>query len=348
MADEQSGRRRFLRLGLAGAVAGLGGCQVLGSGGGSSIPSASFTFEYDRDGGQQGGSLRVTHDGGDGIRAGRLSVRSSGGHDARWSELGSTDVAADATVTTGDAARLDATVVNWPADVGFDERTKILYEYGETTSTLDQYTPGATPVPTPTQPPTPTQTPSPSPTPAPTVVESFESGSLSRYTGSVESFEVSGNRSTEGSSSLRSRSTVLATITTSGERTPRRGDTVRTDVYFGGEDGRLGIFLFVNADREGYLFDIENVDGVVEINDFSPGKNTTLADSTVDIPSGEWLTSRAETSATRLTHVLEDSSGRELVSVGVTDDRYSADGFGIAHNSTSGSGWVYVDNVRVD
>jgi|GEM_PF-2309863 len=174
MADEQFDRRRFLQLGTTGAVVGFGGCQALGfgPGGGSSIPSASFTFEYDRDGGRQGGSLRVTHDGGDGIRAGRLSFRSSTGHEALWSELGSTDVAAGATVTAGDAARLDATVVNWPADVGFDERVKVVYVHEATTSTLDEFVPGATPTPTPTASPTPSASPtatrSPTPTPTPT------------------------------------------------------------------------------------------------------------------------------------------------------------------------------------
>jgi hypothetical protein len=165
MADEQFDRRQFLRTGAIGITAGFGGCQVPGFGGGSSVPDASFAFAYDPSGRQSGGSVTVTHDGGDGVRAARLSLRSSAGHEALWSELGSTDVAASDDVTADDDARLDATVVNWPADVGFDERIKTVYAHEETTSTLEEFVPDATPTPSPI--PTPTSTPTPTATPTP-------------------------------------------------------------------------------------------------------------------------------------------------------------------------------------
>ena len=172
MADEQFDRRRFLCVGAVGAVAGLGGCQALGFGadGDASVPSASFAFEYDRGGGKGGGSLRVRHDGGDGIRAERLSLWSSAGHQATWNRLGSTDLASSEQVTSGDTARLDATVINWPADVGFDERIKVVYDHEETTSTLDQFVPDARP----TRTPTPTATPTPTPPPGRLVGDDFE------------------------------------------------------------------------------------------------------------------------------------------------------------------------------
>jgi hypothetical protein len=69
---------------------------------GTSVPDTSFAFEYDPAGGQNGRSVTVRHDDGDGVQADRLMLRSSAGHDALWSELGSTDVAASERVTAGD------------------------------------------------------------------------------------------------------------------------------------------------------------------------------------------------------------------------------------------------------
>jgi hypothetical protein len=371
MGHWESNRRRFLRVGVTGAAVGLGGCQALGLFGGSSVPEASFTFAYDPTGGREGGSVTVTHDDGDGVHAGRLSLRSSTGHDALWSELGSTDIAADATVTAGDAARLDATVVNWPADVGFDERIKIVYVHEETASTLDEFVPDATPTPTPTSTPNPspsptptptataTSTPTPSPTPTPTAtplpsqalqsVESFESGSLSDYHGNLDSFEIARAPSREDSLALRSNATQFSWIGTETGVTevPERGDTVETDVYFTGDDGRAALLLFANTDPEGYLFDVENADGTIDVSVYSSDNTTVLGDTTVTIPSGEWLTSRVETTETELTHILEDSSGVELAAVTVSDSRYADGDIGFTQNSVTGADWVYVDDVRL-
>lgn len=129
---------------------------------------------------------------------------------------------------------------------------------------------------------------------------------------------------------------------------PQRGDTVLVDVYFTGDDGRAGLLLFGTASGDGYFFDVENVDGTIDIGAFSSRNNTELVSTQVDIPSGEWLTGRVETTETSLSYTLEDAAGTELASVSVADTRYTNEALGFAHSSVEGSEWVYIDNVWVE
>ena len=88
-------------------------------------------------------------------------------------------------------------VLNWPADVGFDERLSAVYRYEETTSILDEFVPQVTPTPT---------------DPPPKTIESFEDGSLSGYRGDLDAFETSQDRGGGGDVALRSRNTDLSVI----------------------------------------------------------------------------------------------------------------------------------------
>jgi hypothetical protein len=213
----------------------------------------------------------------------------------------------------------------------------VVYEYEETTSTLEEFVPPVTATPTPTTPPSET-------------IESFEDESLTGYSGDLDAFETSRARATDGGRALRSRSTDLSVIATVDgvSDAPQRGDTVLVDIYFAGDDGRAGLLLFGTASGDGYFFDVENVDGTMDIGAFSSRDNTELVQTRVDIPSGEWLTARVETTETTLGYRLEDAAGTELASVSVTDARYANEALGFAQSSVQGAEWVYIDNVRVE
>jgi hypothetical protein len=225
----------------------------------------------------------------------------------------------------------------------------VVYEYEETTSTLEEFVPDATPTPAPTPTPTPTSTPTTVPSGALQSIESFESGWLSDYHGDLDSFEIVRAPSREDSLALRSNATQFSWVGTDTgvAEVPERGETVEMDVYFTGDDGRAALLLFANANPEGYLFDVENADGTIDVSIYSSDSTTVLGDTSATIPSGEWLTSRVETTETELTHILEDSSGVQLAAVTVSDSRYVDGDIGFTQNSVTGADWVYIDDVRL-
>ena len=104
---------------------------------------ASFSFDY------SGGSLTIRLMDGGPIPAANLVVQSSDGTEAHWHELGSTAVPASGSVTSGDTATIDSSVLNWSRSVEQSETVRLVFllEEGSPT-TLDMFAPSAEEPPT--------------------------------------------------------------------------------------------------------------------------------------------------------------------------------------------------------
>lgn len=190
---DSSRRRRFLQTVAGISTIGLAGCSLFSSeqpGENQEEPpeitdtptstptstpvpvpdDASFSFDY------SGGSLTIRLTSGGPIPASNLVIRSSGGTQVRWHELGSTAVPASGSVTSGDTATIGSSVLNWPNAVEQSDTIRVVFvTEGGSPTTLGMYEPSATETPTETSDDTPTETPEDTDE---RVALSFESGTV--------------------------------------------------------------------------------------------------------------------------------------------------------------------------
>jgi|GEM_PF-2509575 len=371
------GRRELLAAGITGIGFGTAGCQTLM---GSSederatdVSSVSFEFSYE--GTVDAPTVRIEHDGGDGVVAGDLTVRTSDGDSALWSALGSTSERIDERVTEGSAARIGASVVNWPSAVAPTETVKLLYTPEENSVTeLDRYrpptptptpspTPTPTPSPTPTSSPTPTPTPSPTPTPAGEVVDTFTDGDLSEWTTAERGASGYGTWSIASEHPLSGRyaakyqgdrKQVIAS-TTGLDTYPSRGDTVEVGFYKGSAEatGSFGFGVQSWTFARGYRVRVRNHNWANRAQTAAlvrrdGGEKATLdeVDYEPGAHVGERLRWTLEWAEPTVRVRAFDADGSELVSLSADDSTYHDGGVAIEANA-SDPGTVYADGLRI-
>jgi hypothetical protein len=144
MDNRQTRRKYLLALGATSAV-GLAGCsqgnstqqQTATEAPTSNLGGANFAFEYAASDQQ----VVIEFNGGAGILAGDLQVRSSTGVQAEWAELGSSVASPGERISTGATAILGPNILNWEQPVGRDETIRLVHVGQETPATLGRFTP---------------------------------------------------------------------------------------------------------------------------------------------------------------------------------------------------------------
>ncbi|WP_254274624.1 hypothetical protein [Haloarcula marina] len=164
---------------------------------------------------------------------------------------------------------------------------------------------------------------------SPTVLDDFEDGDLSEYSGDTGSFSITSNPVHTGSSALDSSVDRSLAVITHDSASISAGSEFSFHQYVRTQTD-AGIQLFTNAiGTDGYQFVVQEDQNVVKIRRFDGGSKTKLAESSATIPTGEWVTNTITTDTSgNLTWVLEDSSGSQLAQVSATDSTYTYGSFG--------------------
>jgi len=174
------------------------------------------------------------------------------------------------------------------------------------------------------------------------VVEQFDSGNLSNYSGDVGGFDVNQNSPVFiGDNSLKTPGGSSDIVSTSGKDTfPQQGDRFSQRVHYDGGSGRTNMVFGVQDIDNFYLVQVqtgENIDIFVQ----DGGSFTSIADTTTpSLSNNEWLEFEIEwlTDGTinfELFGPSDETSekGSSLANLSANDTTFTDGGIGFRHNN---------------
>ena len=188
------------------------------------------------------------------------------------------------------------------------------------------------------------------------VVDSFESGDISAYTGDIDAFGVTSDRATDGSQSLVSTggsSGWKSILSTSGLNTYiPHGSTFRVNVYLT-DTADSAIMRFGVTDSSNWIGAGWNSNNnAIQISEAVSGSWSQIGQGNIAEVAGEWMEWEIEwgvDSSDQVAITCYDSSGTEIGSGSATTSSHQSDsGVGFEYTfQYGGTGPVYFDNLRL-
>jgi len=156
---------------------------------------------------------------------------------------------------------------------------------------------------------------------AETIIDDFEDGNLTEYSGAVSSYTIQSNTVFQGSQALETTG-LFDNMHRTDFVSP--GDTV--SVYMRNDDAQ---FLFGFDGSDGYLFALNTSNNAISLRRVDNSTNFAPAQfSSVSISSGVWYEAVVDYTVGNLFVELKDTSGTVLTTVTLSDSTHSNTGFG--------------------
>lgn len=166
------------------------------------------------------------------------------------------------------------------------------------------------------------------------IIDSFEDGGISEYTGRTGSFSTDQTRAVDGSTALYSTVNYGNIYSTVGlDRYPSSGDTIWWYTYMGSGGDRASQFFFGVQDQSNYYESAySGVNGRVFLRKVSGGSGSIMQEVSVQIPRDGWVRNELEWDVNGNGNISYAaylvSTEQEIGSVTATDTEYSNGGIG--------------------
>jgi hypothetical protein len=134
--------------------------------------------------------------------------------------------------------------------------------------------------------------------------------------------------------------------------TLERGDTIEMHTYLGEKNGEttgIEFWAFTNSDAtKCYIYYVSASENRHWLGYYDNGtKEAVESESSITIPSDEWLRVEMKTNSSTIEGNLYDSSGNLISTLSGTDTRLSSGGYGFQDEWAAEDAGIYVDNIRV-
>jgi len=184
----------------------------------------------------------------------------------------------------------------------------------------------------------------------PTIIDDFEDGDISEYSGPTNDFTVTSNTAYNGTYSLRADAfDVDGLQSTPGDGLnyyPQAGDRIRVWLQIPPTDNEYVYFYFGTDGTTGECYEAELDNDIFWINEITDGGSTSnrLIDQQLSLPTGEWVLLEIDWNldgSSEIVGTVYDSSLSEIASGSGTSTLH-ADQRGIAFRGEDPSHWDYV------
>jgi alpha-glucosidase len=166
------------------------------------------------------------------------------------------------------------------------------------------------------------------------ILDNFESGDISRYSGDTNAFSVVSSLAYEGDNSLKFDANGRGVIT-SLDTSTSSGNSYDFRIYSpGNDDGIGGILLGVQGETGGdslsaYKLGLSDRNENMYIYRVENGSQTRLAESGISVPTDEWVRGVVNWGIDgTLTLSFYDSNSNEIETISATDTTFESGGYG--------------------